>query len=367
MELFMNVSARHADIVLPCTSTWELDGNYSMLNPEMFFGNTQRVVDPLFECKSSTEVDEEFCKIFGVDPVGARVNGMTTQQNNFVGIANAWVVGPDGQSQDPLISFTQADIDEIGIEGVDASRLTEGRITYQEFKEQGFYKIEMNDTTRRYFGKFTELMADPSKPENKLSTQTGFLEIYSMNLENYYQVFGLNHAVKACPTFPTGASGSYAEAQKGEFPYQYINVHPFHRVHSTRLDSREVLEFFDDVLFINPLDAEKTGLKTNDTALLSSEAGRFVRRVSVTTTVMPGVIVGTEGAAARLLDDEQSNEDTNWDEVVDYGGAANVLCPTYLVGQGHQAYNSVIVKLEKWAGEPLRPNYQWEYDTIEFE
>ncbi|WP_139651249.1 molybdopterin-dependent oxidoreductase [Raoultibacter phocaeensis] len=367
MDMFMNTTTRYADIVLPCTSWWEVDGNYNMLNPEMFLGNAKRIVEPLFESKASFDVDAALCELFEVDPVGAYPNGLSYKENNFTGIANAWVIGSDGQSHDPLISFTQEDLDEIGIEGVDAAVLADGRITYQEFKEQGFYKIEMNDGLKRYVSQFTKLMEDPTKPENKLSTQTGYLEIYSMNLENYYQVFGFDHAVKATPTYAASGQGSYEESTRGEYPYQYINVHPHHRVHSSRLDCPEVLEFFDDVLFVNPLDAEAIGLENDDTALLTSEAGRHLRRVTVTTTVMPGVIVGIEGATARLLDDEKTKDDTDWDEVIDYGGASNVLAPTYLVGQGHQAYNSIIVNVEKWTGEPLKPNYQWQLDVVDFE
>jgi anaerobic dimethyl sulfoxide reductase subunit A len=331
-----------------------------MRNPEMFSASPYAVVEPLFECKQNDDVDAEFCKLFDLDPKSAYVYGMNYKENVFCGMANAYINSPDGQSTEPLISFTQEDLDEIGIEGVDASTLTEGRISYQDFKKDGFYKIEASDIRRRYEGQFLNLMSDPNNPENKLNTQTGFLEIYSMNLENYYQIFGLEHAIKATPMYPGGGPGSWEETLKGEYPHQYMDVHPNHRVHSTRYDSAQVLEYYDDVLFINPLDAEKEGLKTDDTVKLSSTAGRFLRRVCVTTNVTPGVIVGIQGAQTRLLDDEATTEETNWDEVIDYGGNANVLCPTYLLGQGYQSYNSVVVKMEKWTGEPLKPNYQWE-------
>ena len=163
-----------------------------------------------------------------------------------------------------------------------------------------------------------------------------------------------------------GPSG-YEEAARGEYPLQYVNVHPFHRCHSMRTDNANVLSYYDDVMFVNPVDAEAAGLKTGDTALFTSKAGKIARRVAVETTVMPGVVVGTEGANTRLLDDEKSADATDWSTVVDYGGNANTLTETFLVGQGHLAYNTCIVKMEKFDGEPLKPNFKWDADVPPFE
>ena len=41
---------------------------------------------------------------------------------------------------------------------------------------------------------------------------------------------------------------------------------------------------------------------------------------------------------------------------------------TFLVGQGHLAYNACIVKkMEKFDGEPLKPNFKWDADVPPFE
>jgi anaerobic dimethyl sulfoxide reductase subunit A len=144
---------------------------------------------------------------------------------------------------------------------------------------------------------------------------------------------------------------------------QYLNLHGLHRSHSTRNDNRHILEVFDDVFFINPIDAEKAGLKNGDTALLTNYVGRILRRVTITPTVMPGTIIAMQGCNTRLLDDEATTEPTNWDTVIDYGGNPNTLAAPLLLGQAHQAYNTIIVKMEKWTGEPLKPQYKWDSDV----
>ncbi|MDR0515374.1 MAG: molybdopterin-dependent oxidoreductase [Coriobacteriaceae bacterium] len=363
MDIYMNTTTRYADIVVPCTTYWEEDGHYNMQNREVFIGNPNRVIDPLFEARDSLWVDAELCKRFGGDPSAAYPNGQSIKHNVFTGFANAWVVTPDGKGKEPLISFTEEDLAEIGVTA-DASRLKEGRISYQEFKKRGFYQVELDDRTIKYSGAIVDYIADEdhADPSKLLTTQTGRLEIYSMNLANYYQVFGLEGKVGPRAEYVVGPSG-YEEASLGEYPYQFINVQPHHRSHSTRTDNQNVLEYFDDVLFINPLDAEAQDIRHGDTVLLTSNAGKILRRAAVKSTVMPGVIVGTHGATNRLLDNERSSGATDWDKVIDYGGNANTLCASYLVGQGHQAFNTVIVKMEKWSGEPLLPNYRWELDT----
>ena len=45
---------------------------------------------------------------------------------------------------------------------------------------------------------------------------------------------------------------------------------------------------------------------------------------------------------------------------IDKAGCTNVLNGPNCVECGHQAWNSCIVKVEKWAGEPLQPDCAWE-------
>ena len=367
MDLYMTTTTRYADIVLPCISEWEDDGHLCFINSEMFIGNPNRIIEPMFECKSSLEVDAMFLEHWGFDPMGAYPTGRSTKETVFDYMANTYVVKPDGIGREPLISFTQEDVDEIGVEA-DASALSEGRITYQEFKERGFYSVEPNEAIIPVGGPVFDFVADEghADPSKLLDTQTGLLEIYSQNLANYYQVFGLDACVGPCARYEVGPSG-YEEASRGEYPLQFVNVHPFHRCHSMRTDNANVLSYYDDVMFVNPVDAESVGLETGDTALFTSKAGKMVRRVAVETTVMPGVVIGTEGANTRLLDDERSMGETDWSTVVDYAGNANTLTETFLVGQGHLAYNTCIVKMEKFDGDPLEPNYKWDVDAPSFD
>jgi anaerobic dimethyl sulfoxide reductase subunit A len=367
-----------------------------MLNAELFIGNTERVIDPLFESKDSFWVDGELCKRFGVNPRAAEPFGKSIKQNVFDNIMNTCVLKSDGTTWERLIKFNtvdeaQAVIEELNVEA-DANTLYEsgaGRMTYQEFKDQGFYQVHVNETMRSavgadgsmdriitLLGSSAHLNAgfeavDHSSDPGILSTETGKLEIYSMNLAKYYDVFGFETHLDPIAKWQTDPHGYGGIHYNNGYNMQYINVHPHHRVHSSRGDNKNVLEVFDDVLFMNPVDATRYNLQTGDTAKLTCPAVTnalelagnrpevsILRRVSVTNSVIPGAIIGIEGTTARF--------DLDQDELIDYGGCANSLAAPLLCGQAHQAYNSIVVKVEKWAGTPLKPNYQWASDTPKF-
>ncbi len=413
-DSIMTTTTRYADIVVPCTSRWEDDGHYNMLNQELFIGNMDRIFDPLFEARSSFWVDGELCRLYGAPDSQikglAHPYGRSQRENVFNGIANMRVIKPDGSGFEPLIKFTEEDLDNIGINvdltGADRTALTtQGRITYQEFREKGFYQIKMNEALKYRSGELVNYLAtDDHSPSGVQllgggapgkGTETGMLEMYSMNLVNYYKNYALEDSTRG----PAGAASSgkyhgsalgpialympqpsgYEEARdQGIYPLQYVNVHPHIRVHSARSDNRYITEFFDDVMYINPVDAQKYGnLKNGDTALFTSKAGRFVRRVAVTNEVMPGVVVSSEGCSARRKMSEDADYDANAvdpysvtqspsNAPIDYAGSSNVLCPTYLVGQGHQAFNTVILKMEKF-DKALVPQYKWPVDLPAFD
>jgi hypothetical protein len=75
---------------------------------------------------------------------------------------------------------------------------------------------------------------------------------------------------------------------------------------------------------------------------------------------MPGVLLGTEGATARFNKEPLNGYDA---ETIDLGGCANTLAASLLCGEGHQPYNSVIVKVEPWTGIQLKPQYRWAGDV----
>jgi anaerobic dimethyl sulfoxide reductase subunit A len=364
-DVYFTTTSKYADIVVPCTTAWEEEGHLSLQNPELFIGNAERIVEPMYEAQSSRWVDAELCKRYGLDPLLAAPK--PRKQLVFEALANATVIKPDGSSFEPLISFTTDEINEVG--GIaDPAVVAAGRISYTEFKNRGYYKVRLNDTlvSMANRGTVNDLQYlttnDHTAAGKQVNTETGMLEIYSMGLARYYKIFdfgavGSYQAPELAPIakYMVCPSGYEEARDDGTYPLQYVNVHPHHRVHSKRYDNPSILELLDDVMYMNPIDAAARGIENGNTVLFTGKVGKILRRVAIVSTLMPGVVVSAEGATVRL----------NEDESIDLGGNANIVCESFLCGEGHQAYNTTLLQAEKWTGESLKPNYQWT-DTPKF-
>lgn len=101
---------------------------------------------------------------------------------------------------------------------------------------------------------------------------------------------------------------------------------------------------------MNPMDAERRGLKTGDVVQISSRHGTVIRPLHVVERLMPGVVLLGEGAWAEI--DEESG--------IDKAGATNTLNGAIPTGQGHQGWNSCNVQVNKYDGPiDLMPDYKW--------
>ena len=127
-----------------------------------------------------------------------------------------------------------------------------------------------------------------------------------------------------------------------------ITIHYARRSHSTLDNVTWLREAFPQELMMNSLDAEELGLKTGDIVKVSSQHGTVIRPLLATPRVTPGVVILGQGAWAEI--DEKTG--------IDRAGATNTLNGGNPTGQGVQAYNSCVVKVEKY-DQPLAPDALW--------
>jgi len=90
-------------------------------------------------------------------------------------------------------------------------------------------------------------------------------------------------------------------------------------------------------------------IKKGDWVLVTTkEGGAVARRVNPMPHLMPGVVILGQGNWRKI--DQQTG--------VDVGANANTLCKSDLLGDGYQSYNSNLVKIERYVGEELLPEYK---------
>jgi anaerobic dimethyl sulfoxide reductase subunit A len=183
---------------------------------------------------------------------------------------------------------------------------------------------------------------------NPIDTPSGKYEIYCQKLKDYYDLACFND-IDALPKYKPSRDGAEQRDADETYPFQFYTPHHIRCGHSRFANVRQLNEVFANDLFMSEFDANKHGFKKGDWVQVSaSEGGKLVRRINPIPNLMPGVTFIGQG---------------NWRETdqasgVDIGGNVNTITRTQLNGDGYQAYNTVLVKIEPYSGKELLPDYK---------
>ncbi len=346
-DIVLSTRSKFADIVLPATTPWELEGGgvTQMARGEAVLYYSQ-VTAPLHEAKDEPWIEAELAKRLGLDPT--KVFPVPRKQQAFNQIAGATVMKNDASGYEPLVTITEQDIKDWGVTG----KPQQGRIALKEFVERGAYQVERKPGDKFSFVAFKDFRDDPVK--NPIKTKTGKLEIHCQPLADKIKAYGYS-TIAPIPQYRPPLEGyedTFSDWQKkikGPQPLQMVSTHYARRSHSTFDNIRQLRRAFPQEMWINPIDAEARGIKNGDTALVTNRHGKVLRPAYVTERIMPGVIDICEGAWVEY--DEDSG--------IDKAGCTNMLSGTNPCGQGVQAWNTNVVQVEKWNGKPLEPDYKW--------
>ncbi|MDA7792334.1 molybdopterin guanine dinucleotide-containing S/N-oxide reductase [bacterium] len=301
-----NALARHADIVLPCTTMLERQD----------LGMTPR--DPYV-----ISMDQ------AVPPVGAARH----DYDIFAGIARR--MGAEA-------TFTEGRTAEEWQRWIwDESRAAAAKIDvempdYESFRKAGFYKSPKLDHDRIFLSEFC---ADPAA--SPLATPSGKIELFSQTVASF------NY--DDCPGHPTWmAPKEWLGAVEGSYPLHLLANQPRTKLHS-QMDngrhSRAAKVNGHEAIEINSHDAAARGLKDGDIVRVFNDRGACLCGVTVTHDVMLGVVVISTGAWYDPLDP------TDPDSMCKHGNP-NMLSPdigTSKLGQGPAAH-SCLVDVEMYDG-----------------
>lgn len=112
---FFDPSRQYCDIVLPVATWWE-KGNIAWMNNSDTVYWADRIMEPLFESQPEGYIAEELAKRFDVDPSAA--NTMTDAERTYSSLSGAmYMTDHDTMAYAPLLTVSQADIDELGVDG----------------------------------------------------------------------------------------------------------------------------------------------------------------------------------------------------------------------------------------------------------
>lgn len=344
-DIVFNNEARLADIVLPIQTPLELDiSTWYTHSPTEFLIAGSKVMEPYYESKTDAEIYYMIADKLGLgEDVVPR---MSVKQGEFNKIAGTQVLQDDGETFAPLVSITEEDLKNFEVEG----KPQDGVVPIAELFENGCYQIPRtpDDNYTFFYGK--EFREDPEA--NPLKTRSGKNEIYCQTLKDYQELIGF-HDVDALPKYKPALQGYEEKRDSGDELFQMITLHHIRQAHSIYSTSRQLNEVFSNDLLMSEYDVERLGFSKGEWVLITSPktGGKVARRLNSLPNIMPGVVILGQGNQ-RHIDPETG---------VDIGGCANTLTVPFMLGDGYQAYNSLLVKIERWTGAELKPDYQQEY------
>lgn len=312
-ECFWTGAAKHADIVLPITTSFErndmtMTGDYS----NQHLVPMKQVVPPQYEARNDFDV--------------------------FAALSERWEEGGHAR-------FTEGKTELEWLEtfyNIARERGAQQQVTLPPFNDfwQANNIIEMPESPQNAeFIRFAAFRDDPAA--NPLKTPSGKIEIYSERIARY--------GYADCPPHPTWLAPDEWHGNAREGQLQLLSAHPAHRLHS-QLNYAKLRDRYAvagrEPLTLHPQDANARGIEDGDLVRVWNERGQVLAGAVVTDGIKPGVICLHQGAWPDL--------DKTADGICK-NGAVNVLTldiPSSRLANGC-AGNTTLVWMEKYRGPAL--------------
>lgn len=309
-------TARHADIVLPCTTAYERNdiemvGDYAASHILAM----KKVVEPVFEAR------DDYAIFAALAAKAGKEQAFTEGRSEM-----AWLRG-----------FYEAA----------RAQARSKRVDMPEFDAfwngAGYVAFEVPKAAKE-FVRHKAFREDPLL--NPLGTPSGRIEIFSRNIER------MGYA--DCPPHPTWMEPvERLDGPNAAFPLHLATSHPRLRLHS-QLAGTSLREGYAvagrEPCLINTADAAARGIATGDVVRVFNNRGQILAGAVVTDDIRPGVIRVNEGG---WYDPVESGSDNT---LCRYGDV-NVLTPdlgTSKLAQGNCGHTA-IANVEKYQGAAPAP------------
>lgn len=305
-EPWWTATARHADIVLPATTTLERN-DLGASSRDRFIMAMHQAVPPVGEARNDHDI---FADLAG--RLGFRER-FTEGRNEMEWLEHLYNVARQ------LAARKKVELP-----------------SFEAFWKEGHVEVARPTEPYTMFGDFR------ADPENRpLNTPSGKIEIFSERIAG----FGYDD----CPGHPKWLEPVEWLGAKGDYPLHLISNQPRTRLHG-QLDNGGVSKASKirgrEPIWIHPADAEARGIKAGDIVRVFNGRGQVLAGAVITDLVMPGVVQLATGAWYDPLDPASGNS-------LDKHGNANTLTidkGTSRLGQGPIAH-SALVEIEPWLDE----------------
>jgi trimethylamine-N-oxide reductase (cytochrome c) len=306
-------TARHADIVLPATTSYERNdieqvGDYALSH----IVPMKKVVEPVFESRNDFDI--------------------------FAAIADRLGLGyeyTEGRSEmDWIRGFYEGAKIESRAKGMEMP-------VFDVFWESNQPLAFPVTDEQKTFVRHAAFREDPLL--NALGTASGKIEIYSSNIEKY--------GYDDCPPHPTWMEPiERLGGPTTTYPLHVAAIHPIGRLHS-QLCGTELRKSYEisgrEPCWMNPEDAAARGLVDGDVVRVFNDRGQILAGVMITDAIRQGVIRISEGGWYDPVDPRTPGS------LCRYGDVNNLTTgiSTSKLSQGNCG-QTALAEVEKFMSEP---------------
>ncbi|OCA81501.1 dimethyl sulfoxide reductase subunit A [Bacillus sp. FJAT-27225] len=289
---FLTPSAKYADILLPETTffeRWNLGGSWASGD---YFMLSEKIVNNYYEARSDYEWMSEVAEGLGI--------------------------GKEFTENRDELGWIKYILDETRKQYPDTP-------TFEDLKKNRVHYW-------RYDGPRVAFKAQIEDPaNNKFDTPSGKIELFSKTL------FGMkNEEIPAIPKYIPEWEGA-EDPLKEKYSLQCITWKGKNRMNSGFYNHPWQQQVAKQVLWINPIDASKRGLKQGDLVKIYNDRGTTMIPAEVTPRIIPGVVAMQAGAWYQP--DENG---------IDRGGCANVLTSQRKTPLAHgNAHQTMLVEVAR--------------------
>lgn len=303
-------TARHADIVLPATTSYERNdiehiGDYSV----RAILAMKKAIDPVFEARNDFDIFVDLAERLGAKDA-------FTEGKDEMGWIKSFY--DDAAKQGESKNISMPDFDSFWDAGIAEFEVTDGKdfVRYADFRE--------------------DPLLEP------LGTPSGKIEIYSKNIEKM--------GYDDCPPHPMWIEPlERIDGPNAKYPLHVDTKHPEYRLHSQLCGTinRDKYAVADrEPCWINPEDAKARGIADGDVVRVFNDRGQTLAGAVVTDAMRKGVIRVQEGGWFDPVEPGKVGS-------LDAYGDINTLTPdlgTSKLAQGNCGH-TVIGDVEKFTGE----------------
>ena len=250
-DLFMTASAKFADLLLPGISMFEEENITKPWKFTEFLGFNNKVIEPLYECKTEYEWIRELAKGIGLE-------------EEFT----------EGRDYSQWMSYIYEDL-----------RTSEPELPeYDEFREKGIYKFEEG----HYPISFEKEVKDPK--HYPFPTPSGKIELLSTKLWKT----PMKDFMPPIPRYVAPPEGPQDPLTK-RFPLQLSGWHSKCRTHTVHDNNLNLRKLDPQKLWIHPEDAAARSINDGDMVLVYNDRGQLKIPAKITDRVAKGVTTLSQG------------------------------------------------------------------------